>query len=54
MKHWGNDTDREKPKYTEKHLSQCHLIHHKFRMDWLGVLLSLKVIFGYLIFFVLQ
>jgi hypothetical protein len=31
-----NDTDRGKPKNSEKSLSQCHFIHHKFHMDWPG------------------
>jgi hypothetical protein len=25
IEHWGNDTDRGKPKYSEENLSQCHL-----------------------------
>jgi hypothetical protein len=25
--------DREKPKNSEKNLSQCHLVHHKSHMD---------------------
>ena len=24
----------EKPKYAEKNLSQCHLVHHKSHTDW--------------------
>jgi hypothetical protein len=29
-----NDIDRGKPKISEKHLSQCHCVHHKSHMDW--------------------
>jgi hypothetical protein len=27
MEHWRNDTDRGKPKYWERNLSQCHFVH---------------------------
>jgi hypothetical protein len=30
MEHWWNDTDRQKPRYSGKNLSQCHLVHHQF------------------------
>jgi hypothetical protein len=33
MEHWWNDTDREKPKYSEKNLSQCPFVHHKAHMN---------------------
>jgi hypothetical protein len=29
-----NDIDREKPKNSEKNLSQRHSFHHKCHMDW--------------------
>ena len=29
MEHWWNDTDRQKPWYSEKNLSQCCLVHHQ-------------------------
>ena len=34
--HWWNDTDRGKPKYSEKHLLQYHSVHHKSHMGWPG------------------
>jgi hypothetical protein len=37
MEHRWNKTDREKPKYSGKNLSQCHFVHHKFHMDWPGM-----------------
>jgi hypothetical protein len=33
MDHRCNETDREKPNYSEKNLSQCHFVHHKSHMD---------------------
>jgi hypothetical protein len=33
MEHRWNEIDRGKPKYSEKNLSQCHLVHHKSHMD---------------------
>jgi hypothetical protein len=35
--YWRNDTDRRKPKYMEKNLSQCHFVYRTFHMDWLGI-----------------
>jgi len=29
--------DRGKQKYSEKHLSQYHLVHHKSHVDWPGI-----------------
>jgi hypothetical protein len=37
MEHRWNETDRGKPKYSEKNLSQCHSVHHKSHMDWHGI-----------------
>ena len=28
-----NDTEKGKPTYSEKNLSQCHLVYFKFHMD---------------------
>jgi hypothetical protein len=33
MEHRWNETDRGKPKYSGKNLSQCHFVHHKTHMD---------------------
>jgi hypothetical protein len=37
MEHRWNETDRGKPKYSGKNLSQCHFVYHKSRMDWPGI-----------------
>ena len=34
MEQWWNDTDRGKPQYWGKNLSQCHTVHHKSYIDW--------------------
>jgi hypothetical protein len=33
MEHQWDEIDREKPKYSEKTLSQCHFVNHKTHMD---------------------
>jgi hypothetical protein len=33
---WYN-SDSEELKYLSKNLSQCHFVHHKYHMDWLGI-----------------
>jgi hypothetical protein len=35
LEHWCNDNHRPKTKYSEKNLSQCHLVHHK-SFTWPG------------------
>jgi hypothetical protein len=37
MEHRWNEIDREKPKYSEKKLSQYHSVHHKSHLDWPGI-----------------
>jgi hypothetical protein len=37
MKQWLNLGHREKPKFSEKNLSQCHFWGHKSHMDWSGI-----------------
>jgi hypothetical protein len=37
MERWWNDTDRRRPKYSQKYLSQSHIAHHKSHMDWSGI-----------------
>jgi hypothetical protein len=34
MEHWRGDAANEKPKYWEKHQSQCHFAYHKSYMNW--------------------
>jgi hypothetical protein len=33
MEHWWNDAEREKPKYFDKKLPQCHFVYHKSHTD---------------------
>jgi hypothetical protein len=33
MEHQWNETDKGKPKYSEKNMSQCHFVHHKSHME---------------------
>ena len=40
--HWWHDTWHGTPEYMEENLSQCHLVHHKFFMDWPGIKLGLQ------------
>jgi hypothetical protein len=37
MERQWNETDRGKPKYSGKNLSQCHVVHHKCHMDRPGI-----------------
>jgi hypothetical protein len=37
MEHGWNEIDRVKPKYSGKTFSPCHLVHHKYHMDWPGI-----------------
>jgi len=30
-------SDRRKPKYSDRNLSQCHPVHHKSHLDWSGI-----------------
>jgi hypothetical protein len=37
MEHRWKETDRGKPKYSEKNLSQCQFFHHKSHTDKPGI-----------------
>jgi hypothetical protein len=37
VEYLGNDTEWGKPKYSEKHLFQCHFVHYKTHKDWFGI-----------------
>jgi hypothetical protein len=34
--HWWNGTDKGKPKYWDRGLTQCHSVHHKSKSTGLG------------------
>jgi len=34
MENWWNDTDKDKLKYLEEKMSQCHSIHSKLQIEW--------------------
>jgi len=35
--HWWNDTDRRKPKYSDRNLSQCQSVHYESNTNWPGI-----------------
>jgi hypothetical protein len=37
MEHRWNESDRGKPKYSGKTLSQSHFVYNKSHMDWPGI-----------------
>jgi len=37
MEKWWNNTERGKPEYLEKNLTQCNFGHNKPHLDWLGM-----------------
>jgi hypothetical protein len=37
MEQWCNDTDRRKHEFSEKGLSQYHVVHHKSIEGWHGI-----------------
>jgi hypothetical protein len=42
MEYWWDDTDRVKPKFLKKNLSQCNFVHHEPNTDWPGMNPSLR------------
>jgi hypothetical protein len=42
IEHRWNESDRGKPKYSGKNLSQCHLVHHKSHMEKVTVTLIIE------------
>jgi hypothetical protein len=37
VENWWNDTDRERQKYWERNLTQCHFVQNKPDIDWPGI-----------------
>jgi hypothetical protein len=37
MVNWWDDTERGKPKYSQKNLCRHHFVRHKSHIDWLGI-----------------
>lgn len=37
MDHWWNEADKRKQNYWEKHLSQCHFVHHRSHIGCPGI-----------------
>jgi len=37
MEQWWIDTDRVKPEYSERYLSQCYFVHYKSHIDCPGI-----------------
>jgi hypothetical protein len=38
LEHWWNDSDGgKKNQSTLRKTCQCHFVHHKSQMDWLGI-----------------
>jgi len=37
MEYWHNDTDRIKPKYSDKNLPKCYSVGQNSRTDWHGI-----------------
>jgi hypothetical protein len=47
MKHWWDDADRGKRRYSEKTPSKCHFVYQKSHIDWPTIIRGLgKKIFG--------
>jgi hypothetical protein len=37
LQYWWNVTDRRLLQYSEKNLSQCHCVYHKYQVDLPGI-----------------
>lgn len=37
MEHWYNDSNRGKPRYSEKNLAHCHFVNPKSHISWSGI-----------------